>query len=141
MSLPNTSTYKNKNKKDYVAINIKDSSASYPPYSKLFCNLCSSNLVLLDAQKEEWYCNRCSVSYYPTKEKVRKANKFDTPGPTTDAHGNITGSKAPIFAMVDNTDITKLSPKKPNFPRSFEMLKRPGVNITDFSSTVDNEGI
>jgi hypothetical protein len=136
LSLPST------NKKDYVAINLKDSSFSYPPTSKLFCNLCNSNLVLLDATKEEWYCNRCSVSYYPNRgEKVRKANKFDTPGPKTDAHGNITGSKAPIFAMVDNTDITKLSPKKPNFPRSFEMLKRPGVNITDFSSTVENEGV
>jgi hypothetical protein len=60
MSLPNA-------KKDYTAISIKDSSVSYPPNSKLFCNL----------------CNR----------------------------------------------------------RSLETLKRTGVNITSFSSSVDDEGI
>jgi hypothetical protein len=137
MSLPSTNILK----KDYVAINLKDSSGSYsyPPTSKLFCNLCNRNLVLLDAQKEEWYCNRCSVSYYPTKEKVRRANKFDTPGPATDEHGNITGSKAPLFAMVNSPANLSSSSKKPVFPRSFEMLKRMGVNIIGFSSTVDNE--
>jgi hypothetical protein len=134
-SLPNTTK-----DKDYIAISINDSSVSYPPSAKLFCNLCSCNLVLLDAQKEEWYCNRCSISYYPTKEKVKRANKIKTPGSATDIHGNITGKgTGPIFSMID--DKPKLSPKKSVFPRSFEMLKRSGVNITGFSSTVDNEGI
>jgi hypothetical protein len=136
-SLPNPN-----NSKDYVAINIKDSSVSYPPSSKLFCNLCSRNLVLLDAQKEEWYCNRCSKSYYPNKgEKVKRANKFSTPGPETDKHGNIIGDKMPIVTMVDDATATNLKPKKAVFPRSLETLKRPGVNITYFSSSVDNEGI
>jgi hypothetical protein len=96
----------------------------------------------LDAQKEEWYYNRCSVSYYPNKgEKVKRANKIKTPGPMTDNHGNIIGSKKPLVAMVDNSAATNIRPKKSVIPRSFEMLKRPGVNITIFSSTVDNEGI
>jgi hypothetical protein len=133
MSLPN-------NNKNYTAISIKDSSISYPPSSKLFCNVCSSNIICIDSQKGEWYCNRCSISYFPNKgEKVIGANKFVTPGPTTDANGNITGERRPIFAMVKDTP--SLSPKKPNFPRCLEMLKRPGVNILDFSSTVDGEGI
>ena len=96
----------------------------------------------MDAQKEEWYCNRCSVSYYPNKgEKVKRANKIKTPGPMTDNHGNIIGSKKPLVAMVDNSAATNIRPKKSVIPRSFELLKRPGVNITIFSSTVDNEGI
>jgi hypothetical protein len=135
MSLPNT-------KKDYSAISIKDTnfSVSYPPSSKLFCNLCNCKLILFDMQSEEWYCNRCNVSYFPNKgEKMRRHNKFETPGPTIDKHGNIIGEKAPIVSMINNTP--NLSPKKSIFPRSFEMLKRPGVNITSFSSTVDNEGI
>jgi hypothetical protein len=142
MSLTNKNmlSQNNDKDKDYVAIIIKDSSFSYPPNSKLFCNTCSSNIVLIDAQKGEWYCNRCGISYFPNKgEKVRRANKFVTPGPSTDEHGNITGKRGPIIAMIEDTP--NLSPKKPIFPRSFEMLKRPGVNITDFSSTVDNEGI
>jgi hypothetical protein len=83
MSLPN-------NNKDYTAISIKDSSISYPPSSKLFCNLCNCKLVLFDAQKEEWLCTRCNISYYPNKgERVKRPNKFETPGPEIDVHGNI----------------------------------------------------
>ena len=75
-SLPN-------NHKDFVAINI-NSDVSYPPNSKLFCNLCSCNLVLSDAAKEEWFCTRCKVSYFPNKgQKVKRANKFETTGPET----------------------------------------------------------
>jgi hypothetical protein len=129
-------------KKDYTAISIKDSSVSYPPNSKLFCNLCSCNLILFDVQKEEWYCSHCNVSYFPNKgEKVKRANRFETPGPLTDSHGNIIGDKRPLVAMVDNSDPNNIRPKKSVFPRSFETLKRPGVNITSFSSTVDNEGL
>jgi hypothetical protein len=136
MSLPN-----NSNSSDYVAISIKDSSVSYPPSAKLFCNICSCNLILLDAEKEEWYCNRCSRSYYPNRgEKVKRANKFSTPGPETDIHGNITGDKMPIVSIVDDSN-ANVRTRKAVFPRSLEMLKRPGVNITDFSSTIDNEGI
>ena len=135
MSLPNTNT-----KKDYVAISIKDSSISYPPSSKLFCNLCNCKLILFDVQKEERYCNRCNISYFPLKgEKVKRANKFETPGPNTDIHENITGEKRPIVSMISGDP--NLSSKKAIFPRSFETLKRPGVNITSFSSTVDNEGL
>jgi hypothetical protein len=119
------------NNKDFVAISIKDSSVSYPPSAKLFCNICSCNLVLLDPQKEEWYCNRCSISYFPNKgEKVKRANKFSTPGPEIDKHGNITGEKGPIVSMVDDSAATIITPKKSVFPRSLEMLKRTGVNIT-----------
>ena len=127
--------------KDNVVINLKDSSVSYPPSSKLFCNRCSCNLVLLDPAKEEWYCNRCSVSYFPNRgEKVKRANKFNTPGPETDKHGNITGDRMPLVTMVDDTT-ANVRPKKSVFPKSLESLKRPAVTITDFSSTVENEGI
>lgn len=119
--------------KDFVAINIKDTSRSYPPNSKLFCRFCSCHLVLLDAHKEEWYCNHCGISQFPNKgDKVRRANKFETPGDS----GN-----GPIVSMVDDTAATYKKPRRSAFPRSLEHLKRTGVTITDFSSTVDNEGL
>ena len=35
-----------------------------------------------------------------------RANKFSTPGPLTDEHGNITGDRGPIVSMVgDNKGI------------------------------------
>jgi hypothetical protein len=43
--------------------------------------------------------------------------------------------------MVDDAAATNARPKKPVFPRSLEMLKRPEVTITQFSSTLDNEGL
>jgi ribosomal protein S27AE len=122
-------------KKDYVAINIRDTSASYIPTVKLFCNICSCNLVLMDTQKEEWYCNRCGVSYFPNRgdrDKVRRGNKFETP----DAR-----DKAPIVSLVDDTNATNTRPKKSVIPRLLEMLKRTGVNITQFSSSVNGEGV
>jgi hypothetical protein len=92
-------------------------------------------------KKEEWICSRCNVSYYPNRgEKVKRANKFSTPGPETDIHGNITGDKTPIVSIVDDSN-ANVRTKKFVFPHSLDMLKRPGVNITDFSSSVDNEGI
>jgi hypothetical protein len=127
------------NNNDFVAISIKDSSVSYPPSSKLYCNLCSCNLTLLDPQKEEWFCTRCNISYYPNKgEKVKRANKFDTPGPETDACGNIIGDRMPIVSMVnDNASVEPSSIYKPlKLPRSFEeLIKRPGVKILDYHTT------
>jgi hypothetical protein len=139
------SSNNNNNKMDFVAISLNDSSTStsysYPPSSKLFCNLCSCNLILLDSQTEKWFCNRCNITYHPAKEKVKRPNRLYTPDPETDKHGNIIGEKVPIVSMIDDTSVTNVKPKKSVFPRSLEMLKRPGVNIKDFSSTVDNEGI
>jgi hypothetical protein len=94
--------------KENVAIIAKDSSVSYSPSAKLFCNLCSCNLILLDPQKEEWYCNRCSVSYIPSKgDKLRRANKFETP----DAR-----DKVPIVSIVDDSNATNIRPKMSVFP-------------------------
>jgi hypothetical protein len=96
MSLPNTNS-----KKDYTAISIKDgnSGISYPPSSKLFCNLCNCKLILFDVQMEEWYCNRCNVSYFPNKgERIKRANKFETPGPNTDI------PSANITRLTDDED-------------------------------------
>ena len=122
--------------KDYVAISIKDSSVSYPPSAKLFCNLCSCNLVLADLQTEEWFCSRCSVSYYPNKgEKVKRANRFETPGPVTDSHGNIIGDRKPLVAMVEDNIELSSTYRKPKLPKSFEEMQRHGVKITSYTTT------
>jgi hypothetical protein len=120
-SLPN-------NNKDFVAISINDSSVSYPPSSKLYCNLCSCNLTLLDAQKEEWFCTRCNISYFPNKgEKVKRADKFETPGPLTDKHGNIIGEKTPLVSIIDD------NPKpKDSMPKYFREMERHRLRITSW---------
>jgi hypothetical protein len=124
-SLPNSH-------KDFVAISI-NSDVSYPPSSKLYCNLCSCNLTLLDAQEEEWFCTRCNISYFPSKgEKVKRANKFETPGPLTDSHGNITGEKMPLLSMVDDTPRTH---PKGSMSKYFKEIERRGLKITNYTTT------
>jgi hypothetical protein len=89
------------------------------------------SVLLLDAQTEEWFCTRCSVSYFPNKgEKVRRANKFETPHKEDKV----------LVSMVDDS-ATTTQPRKSVFPRSLESLKRTGVTITGFNSTVDNESL
>jgi hypothetical protein len=130
-SLPSTTK-----DKDYVAISLKDSSVSYPPTAKLFCNLCSCNLILLDAEKEEWYCNRCCVSYFPNRgEKVKRGNKFSTPGPETDKHGNITGEKGPIVSIVEDNPKLSSTYGKQKLPKLFEEMQRHGMKITSYTTT------
>jgi hypothetical protein len=46
----------------------------------------------------------------------------------------------PVVAIMDDTQILDQR-KEPVIPRSFEMLKRPDVTITDFSCSVDSDGI
>jgi hypothetical protein len=125
------------NNKDIVAIIAKDSSVSYPPNSKIFCNLCSCNLTLLDPQKEEWWCGRCSVSYFPNKgEKVKRANKFETPGPMTDSHGNIIGDKMPLVSIVQDEKELSSTYRKEKLPKSFEEMQRHGLKITSWEERV-----
>ena len=122
--------------KDF-AFSINDSSTSYPPSSKLFCNLCSCNLILLDPQTEKWFCKRCNIPYYPAKEKVKWPNKIITPGPETDIHGNIIGEKMPLVS-IDNDNVEPSSSyKKPKLPRSFEEIERHGLKITSYTTTED----
>ena len=122
--------------KDFVAISLNNSN-SYIPGTKFFCSICSCSLSKLNDEKEEWVCTRCNVSYFPTKDKVKRANKFSTPGPLTDEHGNITGYKMPLVSMVDDTKRELSSSyKTPKLSPFFqEMLKRPGVNLLNYTTT------
>jgi hypothetical protein len=132
MSLANN----NKNK-DFVAISINDSTNSYPPSSKLFCNLCNCNLVLLDPQTEEWFCSRCNITYHPTKEKVKRPNKIATPGGEIDQHGNIIGDKMPLVSIVENDIEPSSSYRKPKLPKSFQEMERHGLKITSYTTSED----
>ena len=81
------------------------------------------------------------MSYFPNKEgeKVKRANKFETPGPLTDEHGNITGDKTMIVSMVDdNKRELSSSYRQPKLSPFFkEMLKRPGVKLIDYQTSED----
>ena len=60
--------------KDSIGIIIKDQSKG--PY---YCNSDNFKLHLQDKEIGEYICPRCSTSYFPNLEKVKKGNKFETP--------------------------------------------------------------
>ena len=78
---------------------------------------------------------------FPNKGgKVKRANKFETPGPETEIHGNITDTGRKILvSMIE--DSPTAAQRKSIFPRSLESLKRTSLKITDFHITVDNESL
>jgi hypothetical protein len=77
-------------------------------------------------------CNANNLPIIQTEgEKVKRANKFDTPGPETDVHGNITGEKMPLVSMVDD------NPKpKDSRPKHFREMERHGLRITSWEERV-----
>jgi hypothetical protein len=112
--------------KEFVAVNISSSGSGGA--KTYFCNLCSCNLSLLDEKTREFWCSRCSVSYFPDKEKVKRANKFSTPGGR---------DRMPLVSMVDdNKRELSSSYKQPKLSPFFkELLSRPGVNLVDYQTS------
>jgi hypothetical protein len=79
---------------------------------------------------------RCNVSYFPNKgERVKRPNKFETPGPTIDKHGNIIGEDRPIVSMVDDNPRPTSVYGKQKLPKSFEEMQRHGLKITSYTTT------
>ena len=114
--------------KDYTSIIPKDSPSVIGPY---YCNLDNIRLAIQNKETGEWICPKCSSSYFPSLgEKVKRANKFETPsGPTQ-----------PILSLVNDDIKTEPSSvyKEPKLPRSFDnILKRPGVELLDYQTSED----
>ena len=124
--------------KDFVSI-IPGNGNSYTPNTRFFCSLCNCKLSPLDESKEEFICSHCNISYFPNKEKVKRANKFSTPGPAVDSHGNIIGDKGPIVSLVDdNKRELSSSYKQPKLSPYFkDKLNRPGINLLDYQTSED----
>jgi hypothetical protein len=90
--------------KDSIGIIIKDQSKG--PY---YCNSDNFKLHLQDKETGEYICPKCSTSYFPNLEKVKKGNKFETPAGR---------DKMPLLSLVDDNINTQASSvyKQPKLP-------------------------
>jgi hypothetical protein len=111
--------------KDSVSIIIKD-----PPKGPYYCNLDNFKLHLQNKDTGEYICPRCGTTYFPILgEKVKRASKFEVPGGR---------DKTPLLSLVNDSSTEPSTVyKQPKLPRSFEMLKRTGVKITDYQTSED----
>jgi hypothetical protein len=65
---------------------------------------------------------------------VKKANKFDLPGPETDEHGNVIGDNNIPIAMIDdpNKELSSTSYKQQKLPAAYEALRKQGFKFINY---------
>jgi uncharacterized protein with PIN domain len=68
----------------FVVINPSLSSSSEA--QKYFCPHCNTRLIPLTQEDKigGYLCIKCTIEYWPNQTPVKKADKFDLPGPATD---------------------------------------------------------
>jgi hypothetical protein len=109
--------------KESVGIIIKDQSKG--PY---YCSSDNFKLVLQDKDTGEYLCPRCSMSYFPGLEKVKKGNKFETPAGR---------DHMPLVSLVKdtNTEPSSVYHKPKISPSIQQMLNRSGVKLLDYTTS------
>jgi hypothetical protein len=72
--------------------------------NKYFSSYCNTRLIPLTQEDMigGYVCTKCTIEYWPNQTPVKKADKFDLPGPETDSHGNIIGDNDIPIAIIDS---------------------------------------
>jgi hypothetical protein len=93
-----------------------------------YCSHCNSRLIPFtqEDRKGIYFCVKCQIEYFPKLQPVKKANRFETPGPATNEHGDILGDiDIPMVAM-DNPEPSSTSYKQKKLAAAYEALGRYG---------------
>jgi hypothetical protein len=97
---------------------------------KYYCSHCNTRLVARTEEdmKGAYTCTRCIITYWPNQQPVKKSNRFETPGPNTDPHGNVVGDKTiPIAVLEDiRNEVHSTSYKQQKLPAAYEALRKQG---------------
>jgi hypothetical protein len=114
-----------------IVIDLSKGSGSTNRY---FCSYCNTRLIPLTQEdmKGGYVCTKCTIEYWPTQQPVKKADKFDLPGPATDEHGNVIGDKDIPIAVQDNPEVSSTSYKHQKLTRAYEALSRHGYKFTNY---------
>jgi hypothetical protein len=104
--------------------------------NKYYCSYCSTRLTALIQKDMEggYICTKCIITYWPNQQPVKKSNRFETPGPDTDEHGNVVGDKTiPIAVLEDiRNEVHSTSHKQQKLPPAYEALKRAGFKWVSY---------
>ena len=89
--------------------------------------IAGDSLFLRDKEKDpdEYICIKCNILYYPNQQLLKKADKFDLPGPDTDSQGNVTGNNTIPIAMIDNpnSELSSTIYRQLKIPEAYKALK------------------
>jgi hypothetical protein len=104
--------------------------------NKYFCSHCNTRLIALTQEdmKGGYICTKCIITYWPNQQPVKKSNRFETPGPDTDEHGNIVEDKTiPIAVLEDiRNEVHSTIYKQQKLPAAYEALRKAGFTWTSY---------
>jgi hypothetical protein len=104
--------------------------------NKYFCSYCNTRLTALtrEGMIGGYHCTRCTITYWPNQQPVKKANRFETPGPDTDSHGNVVGDKTIPIAVLEDIryEVHSTTYKQQKLPAAYEALKKSGFTWTSY---------
>jgi hypothetical protein len=103
--------------------------------NKYFCSYCNTRLTPLTQDMIGGYhCTKCTITYWPNQQPVKKSNRFETPGPDTDIHGNVVGDKTIPVAVVEDirNEVHSTTYKQQKLPAAYEALKKAGFKWTSY---------
>jgi hypothetical protein len=103
---------------------------------KYFCSYCNTRLLPLTREDMigAYVCTKCTITYWPKLQSVKKSSKFDLPGPPTDSHGNVIGDNDIPIAVIDdvNEDVSATTYKRQKLSLLFKALEAQGFKITSY---------
>ena len=81
-----------------------------------------------------YVCIKCTITYWPNQQPVKKSSKFDLPGPNTDEHGNVIGDNDIPIAVIDdvNKEVSSTTFNKQKLSPLFKSLEAQGFKITSY---------
>jgi len=104
--------------------------------NRYYCSYCNTRLIALTQEdmKDGYHCIKCTIIYWPNQQAVKKSNRFETPGPNTDEHGNVVGDKTiPVAVMEDiRNEVHSTTYKQQKLLAAYEALRKAGYTFTSY---------
>jgi hypothetical protein len=101
---------------------------------KYLCAHCNTRLTPFTQQDKMggYLCVKCQIEFWPNQQPVKKADKFDLPGASTDEHGNVLGDIDIPIVMMDNPEPSSTNDKQKKLAAAYEALSRYGFKFLTY---------
>jgi hypothetical protein len=123
------------NKDDSIIIDLSRA-RSKGNSNRYYCSYCNTRLTPLTREDMigGYHCTKCTFTYWPNQEPVKMSNRFETPGPDTDKHGNVVGDKTIPIAVLEDIrhEVHSTTYKQQKLPAAYEALRKSGYTFTSY---------
>jgi hypothetical protein len=110
--------------------------------NRYYCSYCNTRLTALTREDMiggyhcRYHCTKCVITYWPNQQPVKKSNRFETPGPDTNEHGDVIRDKTIPIAVIDDNlkEVSSITTayKQVKLPAAYEALRKAGFTFTSF---------